>query len=336
MVTGWQFVRLYLYLTTKCNFSCSHCFVGEERKRLKPIHIDLNLVRQFLDDFVTEKTKSINLTGDGNPILHPQFKEIIRLCKMKVPTVSVNTRGPIPRELLDWMAEYGVVVYYSIDWFGEMNDEQCGFKNLWKHQINTIMEMAKRRMKIAVRTTLMRYNLPDCLQLIRLVENLRMRGVDIVFECMPYLPYHTTEMTPTREQVKQLMLVCLSKDFCRLLIPGWTCVFPPFRDRAKRWWGNGQRLCESGRPYGRLAIKETGELLPCPFEMYTVGKYERRYGEWVIDKEKLFIELQEYLDLLSIPPRCKKCRFVDVCSGGCRIVQQLTGDQENCPIPDLF
>jgi len=70
--------------------------------------------------------------------------------------------------------------------------------------------------------------------------------------------------------------------------------------------------------------------------MYTVGKYERRYGEWVIDKEKLFIELQEYLDLLSIPPRCKKCRFVDVCSGGCRIVQQLTGDQENCPIPDLF
>ena len=332
---GWEFTRLYIYCTTQCNFACQHCFIGEERKRLKPIHVDLELVKQFLNDFVTKKTKSVNLTGDGNPILHPHFKEIIRLCKMKVPIVSVNTRGPIPTELLNWMAEYEVVVYYSIDWFGEMNDKFCGFKNLWKHQLNTITEMAKRRMKIAIRTTLMHTNLADCLQLIRLVENLRWRGVNIVFECMPYLPYHTRELMPTKDQVKQLLMVCLSKDFCRLLIPGWTCIFPPFRDRASRWWGQ-ERLCEAGRPYGRIAVKEDGTILPCPFEMYEIEGYELVGGKWILDRERVFSELTEYLNTLEIPRRCRECRFMNECKGGCRIYQQLTGDQENCPIPDLF
>ncbi len=330
---NFTFVRLYVYLTSACNFRCSHCFVSEKRKYIKPENIELSLIEKFVEDF-GQNAKGVNLTGEGNPILHPQIGEILTLLKRMVGNVSINTRGWIQPKVFDLLDMLGVVVYYSVDWFGKRNDEWCGREGLWDAIVNTINMMAKRKMRFAIRTTIMRQNFGDCLQLIRMVEKLRMKGVDVVWEAMPYLPYHDEENMPTREQVKLIATVCLSKDFCRLLMPGWTCIFPTFRDRASRWWHKNDRLCEAGRPYGRIAIKQNGELLPCPFEMYVIGKYRKEYGEWVIDKEKVEVKLEKYLRM-PVPTYCKDCPWVDVCGGGCRIMQNLTQDQPNCPFKEL-
>ena len=330
-----RFVRLYVYLTSKCNFNCKHCFI-RELKGKEAIEIDFELFKTFIHDFGLY-AKSVNFTGDGNPILYPKIIEAIEYAKNMVGHVSINTRGKIPDNVLKAIAENRVVVYYSMDWFGKKADEMMGFKNLWEIQKEMLEKMFKMNIPVAIRVTLMRDNFPDVLQLIRLTEIYRMRRGNFTIEIMPYLPYHNVEQRPTIEQVKVVTEVCLTKEFARMLTPWWTCIFPFFRDRASRWWDNihGGRLCEAGRNYGRIAIKEDGTLLPCPFEIKSIGKYEMVDGEWKIDKMKVRMMIEDYLANTPIDEECKSCKFFKYCGGGCRVISNLEQKQE-CPVSRWF
>jgi len=328
-----NFVRGYVYVTSACNYRCSHCFIRSDKKYIKPEEIDIELVRQFIDDFGSN-FKSINFTGEGNPILARNIKDIIRLSKMRVDTVSINTRGYINPDLLDYFKIMGVIVYYSIDWYGERADSEMRYDGLWEQQINTLKEMLKRKIRVAVRSTIMRDNFGDVLQLIRMVENLRLRGHDIVIEIMPYLPYNNTNNTPTIDQIKLITTICLNKDFTRLLTPWWTCIYPYFRDKASKWWHKHDRICEAGREYGRIAIKQDGTILPCPFETRPVGKYIRQYGSYYIDKTKVKIELDRYLNETRVDEKCEKCTFGSICKG-CRVIDSI-GEKQICPIPEMW
>ena len=333
-----RFVRLYVYLTQKCNFKCKHCFIRQTNPEQfrNPKEIDFDLLVKFLQDFGVG-AKSVNFTGDGNPILYSRIGDALRVAKRMVGHVSINTRGYIPKEVLKAIAETDTVIYYSMDWFGKKADEEMGFDNLWDIQMRMLNIFAGLKLKVAVRSTLMRDNYGDIMQLIRLVENFRLRGFDFSIEIMPYLPYHNEERRPTLAQVKSITEICLTKFFTRLLTPWWTCIYPLHRDRASRWWDkiHGGRLCEAGRDYGRIAIKEDGTLLPCPFEVKPIGKYEYVEREWVLNREQLEIEIEKYLEETPVDKSCKECIFFKYCGGGCRVVNNL-GYEQICPVRDIY
>jgi len=331
------FTRAFIYTTTACNFNCSHCFVRDERKRLKPKHIDLELVEQFLYDFGSAKYggfKGINITGVGNPLLYPKLKELIALLRpFARDELSINCRGYISDDLLQTFKLYDVSVYYSMDYWGTRADREMGVQGLWNAQVDTLKRLRKFGISIKIRTTIMRDNFGDCLQFIRLVERLRMRGVDIEWHGMPYLPYVSEDKLPTVEQIKMITTIVLSKDGMRLMTPWWTCIFPEFRDRAQRWWDKAPRICEAGRMGGRICLTHDGEILPCPFEKTVLAKYEKIRGRWILNFDHFEENLKKYLDQ-PLPKYCHDCRLKDICKGGCRIHQALT-DKCICP-KDLF
>ncbi|RLI73086.1 hypothetical protein DRO97_08145 [Archaeoglobales archaeon] len=327
------FSRAYIYTTTSCQFRCKHCFVREERKKFKPKHIELDLVEQFIHDFGNAKYagfKETNITGVGNPLLYPHLKELIELLRTATEReLSINCRGEIKDDLLHTFKVHRVSVYYSMDFWGTKADEQMRFDGLWEQQWKTLNKMLSMKIPIRIRTTIMKNNIADCLRLILLVEELRAKGVDIEWHGMPYLPYVSDELMPTQRQMEMLTSIVLSKDGMRIMHPFWTCIYPPFRDRAKRWWGK-ERICEAGRVGGRICLTQDGEVLPCPFETEVLVKYEKSGGEWKINWSLFKQNLKEYLST-SIPEYCNDCLFKDICKGGCRIHQRLS-DKCICPI----
>jgi sulfatase maturation enzyme AslB (radical SAM superfamily) len=60
-----------------CNRSCSYCFEGDFTKTA-PQYMSLETVRQVLDHFAAEALSQHNILG-GEPTLHPQILEIVRL-----------------------------------------------------------------------------------------------------------------------------------------------------------------------------------------------------------------------------------------------------------------
>lgn len=63
-----------IFITDRCNSLCRICNVW----RKKPIDLDVEIIKEILNDKVVTKFSSFIIAG-GEPILHPRFKEVMSL-----------------------------------------------------------------------------------------------------------------------------------------------------------------------------------------------------------------------------------------------------------------
>lgn len=93
-VTGnWNFptpTHVSIELTYHCNFSCKHCYSESSPNR------EQLWDKKKLFDVIKELARSgiqiIELTG-GEPLTHPDFLSILKLCSQFFPLIGVNTNG---------------------------------------------------------------------------------------------------------------------------------------------------------------------------------------------------------------------------------------------------
>jgi len=82
---------LQVFITNDCNLRCDGCFarniIGHDKT-----HINLREYNKVILDFLEKKGKQINLLG-GEPLLHPQLKEILKLNKKYNLKTTIYTNG---------------------------------------------------------------------------------------------------------------------------------------------------------------------------------------------------------------------------------------------------
>lgn len=84
-------VSINLDLTTACNFKCPHCVdsgiinTGED--------ISLDVIRDSVDTLAGKGLLSVILIGGGEPTVHRDFEEIVRVVKAKGLQVGIATNG---------------------------------------------------------------------------------------------------------------------------------------------------------------------------------------------------------------------------------------------------
>lgn len=86
--------EVMLEITTKCNFSCLHCFrnkVFDEKFGNMSIGTYLSL----LDQLEETKVKKIMFSGWGEPLAHPKILEFLKKAKEQGFTVSITTNGAL-------------------------------------------------------------------------------------------------------------------------------------------------------------------------------------------------------------------------------------------------
>ncbi len=75
---------LHIEITSFCNERCIHCYIPHEYKNH---HMDIELFNKIVDESIDMKLLNFTITG-GEPMLHPQFIEIINRCKKE--NISLN------------------------------------------------------------------------------------------------------------------------------------------------------------------------------------------------------------------------------------------------------
>lgn len=75
---------LHIEITSICNERCIHCYIPHE---LKDRHMDLGLFSKIVDESIEMKVLNFTLTG-GEPMLHPNFLEMIKRCRKE--NISLN------------------------------------------------------------------------------------------------------------------------------------------------------------------------------------------------------------------------------------------------------
>jgi MoaA/NifB/PqqE/SkfB family radical SAM enzyme len=84
-------VSINLDLTTACNFRCPHCVdsgiinTGES--------IGLDVIGESIDTLTPKGLRSVILIGGGEPTVHKDFEEIVKLVKAKGLQVGIATNG---------------------------------------------------------------------------------------------------------------------------------------------------------------------------------------------------------------------------------------------------
>lgn len=80
-----------LWLTTSCDLSCSYCFFNDKNKEKK--FADTNKVKKFIDEIVDLGVESLELSGGGEPTIHPDCFDIIEYAHKKGLKVGLLTNG---------------------------------------------------------------------------------------------------------------------------------------------------------------------------------------------------------------------------------------------------
>ena len=84
---------LQWHLSEICNLKCKHCYIERNPYKNEEDFISIEKIKQALIFVKGTKLNSIYLTG-GEPLMHPEFNQILRMC-LKISNTTVLSRNSV-------------------------------------------------------------------------------------------------------------------------------------------------------------------------------------------------------------------------------------------------
>lgn len=141
---------VFIQMTEKnCNLRCTHCYLDFPLKAVKDF-IPIEKVKSSMLQIKNSDVKYIHLTG-GEPMLHPDFNAILRMC-LKVASVVIHTNGTMIndkkarflRKVEDEKNnDFEIVFRVSIDHFQEDINDSIRGRGSYRKSLNAIKSLFK-------------------------------------------------------------------------------------------------------------------------------------------------------------------------------------------------
>jgi molybdenum cofactor biosynthesis enzyme MoaA len=131
-----------------CNLKCKHCYLSCAPNNKKKNFLQADKIKKYLDENSKENLKAIYLTG-GEPLVHPDFNNIVRLC-LKRTNVTVLTNGTLINDKkarflrqIEDSHDYELIFRISIDHFTEGKNDEIRGKGAFKKAIAGVINLLK-------------------------------------------------------------------------------------------------------------------------------------------------------------------------------------------------
>lgn len=141
---------LFIEMTAQnCNLKCKYCYIDFKDKKVKDF-ISIDKIKNALSIIDTKKLKYIHLTG-AEPMLHPDFNHILRLC-LKYSSVVIHTNA---LSINDKKARFlrkveeennlgnEIIFMISIDHYDEKENDIFRGRGSYRKAIHAIQSLAK-------------------------------------------------------------------------------------------------------------------------------------------------------------------------------------------------
>jgi len=146
--------RITFEVTSRCNLACKHCM----RDRSIESDLDFELVRKILEELKPYGIDKVGLTG-GEPLIHPQFKEIVEHAIKLGNKVSFVTNGLKLPEFADWLAQPHIKnnierICLSIDGATEETNDAIRGKGSFKKAMKAALACSARGLPFVLKFTI--------------------------------------------------------------------------------------------------------------------------------------------------------------------------------------
>jgi MoaA/NifB/PqqE/SkfB family radical SAM enzyme len=141
--------NLFIEMTGKvCNQHCQHCFLEFPKYKKIEDFIDIEIIKQALNDTTQENIDCIYLTG-AEPMTHPNFNAILRLCLNRSNT-CICTNGSFINEKkarflkkVEDEFDNEIIFKISIDSFDEIKNDDIRYRGAYRQAIFAIKHLLK-------------------------------------------------------------------------------------------------------------------------------------------------------------------------------------------------
>lgn len=173
--------HLSLELTYKCNLTCKHCYCGDYTRYN---YVEAAALLRQLDIFVKNGTAVVELTG-GEPLLHPNFSEILGYCLKHFLIVAVISNGTLfTDEIIEILANYRHKVVISISLDGpcaEIHDHIRGMQGAFAKTVSTVRMLRKCDIKVRMATVISKHNFCHVYEMAKLGKELGVNWIAQTF-----------------------------------------------------------------------------------------------------------------------------------------------------------
>ena len=131
-----------------CNLKCKHCYIEKNPYKQEKDFIPLDKIKNALLQTRGENISSIYLTG-GEPLLHPDFNIILRMC-LKFSNVTVMSNGVLINDKkarflrkIDDENNFETIYRISLDHFDELKNDEIRGRGSFRKAFGAILNLAK-------------------------------------------------------------------------------------------------------------------------------------------------------------------------------------------------
>lgn len=173
---------IYFYIAGSCNLACKHCWISPEFKKnpkggkfVKPEYI-----RSAIKQAKPLGLNSVKLTG-GEPLLHPQFKEILSIIREENLSSPIETNGVlIDEEMAEFLSANKRKPFVSISIDGskaKTHEDLRGVKGCFKKSVNAVKYLVRKGIRPQIICSLHEGNISEIDEVVEMAEGLGCESV---------------------------------------------------------------------------------------------------------------------------------------------------------------
>jgi len=315
--------EIMLEVTDRCNLDCTFCFnkLYIKRGRHKR-ELDTSSIKQIIDKIKISGVRIVRFTG-GEPLLRDDIFELMAYAYRKKLKVWLNTNATlITRHNVGNIVKYVDNVLVPLNAYNSKDEEEITGKDSFRSKIRGILLLKKNGIKYlrcgTVATKKNIYNLEKFHHLVKEIEFSN-------WELFRVIPLPNQPAPLNNEDIKNLIEKLIeinhnsgSNYKIANAIP--FCSYDPEKVGRVAWGA----IFDDG--HSRFVINSAGVARPMYYIDEDIGNIFNDSVSQIWNND--FMRKMRRLEY--VPSLCRKCKFVNVCKGGSRIVSKvMSGSYED-------
>lgn len=324
-------------ITHKCNLNCVHCIYSAGQEI--PNELSNDEIKNLLDQCQAMGVYTVEFLG-GEPFCRSDLDDLIDYAhKLKLGVVLNTNATLITRKWLDRNSHK--ILLFKIGFDGSNSDEHNEFRrgeNAFFKTSEAIKEIQRHGVQVCLITTLHKENVDHIDKIVLSAQELISNGVFTITLLTPRgrateienLVLNPQEVKKAMATLRDLKQQVQPKDGSFLIkeeLPESVTLNPELKD-----FSNAVRVCTAA--ITQMGISADGWAYPCTtmIGLHNDDHNVRLHSlKEIWEKSQLFLEVR---DRNLITGKCRDCRFLMKCGGGCRYAAwAITGDYKK---PDPF